>query len=66
VKVKPLAQSRKCSLPRAFECSALSRSRLGFQRHRELRLGCDNTDPTSLPRTGLPPNDDLDVLVERR
>ena len=32
-----------------------------------LRCGCrHDTNPTSLPLTGLPPNHDLDVLVERR
>jgi hypothetical protein len=30
------------------------------------RSGRDDTDPSGLPRAGLPPNHDLDVLVERR
>jgi hypothetical protein len=29
-------------------------------------LSCDDANPPSLPRAGLPPNHDLDVLVDRR
>jgi hypothetical protein len=28
--------------------------------------GCNDADPTGLPRAGLSPNHDLDVLVDRR
>ena len=32
----------------------------------KLGSGCDDTDSTSLPRAGLSPDHNLDVLVERR
>jgi hypothetical protein len=35
-------------------------------RRTEQQSGRDDANPTSLPRAGLPPNHDLDVLIERR
>ena len=29
-------------------------------------ISCDDANPPSLPRAGLPPNHDLDILVDRR
>ena len=39
--------------------------RLGLIAIRRVTLSCDDADSTSLPRAGLSPNHDLDVLVER-
>lgn len=63
-KVKTLVESSERSSTRGFKCSAPSANRLGFQRHCELGLGCNDTDAPSLPGAGLASNHDLDILVE--
>jgi hypothetical protein len=39
---------------------------LGFIAIRGVKSGCDDTDSSRLPRAGLSPNHDLDILIERR
>ena len=39
---------------------------VGFIAMREMELSCEDTNPSRLPRAGLSPDHDLDILVERR
>jgi len=49
-----------------FHCANLRPWRRLCHRLLCLASGRDDTNPTSLPRAGFLPNDDLDILVERR
>ena len=66
LKVKPFAESGERTSPGECERPAPSSRGIGLHRHQRVKLGCDYTDPSRLPRAGLSPNHDLDIVIERR